>query len=188
MWGGRLCLHSVSLSISGASAGLWCSISPPGCHAERVQPDWRDTRRRRRNSCCCCDLWQVVEVGAIRRSRIKARMRALAVVKRQVTADRSLGFCNTVVGPKVDLFVFDRAPNPLDEDVVAPGAFAVPADRNGVVPQQTGDRDAGELGGFKWSSQHPLKGSCDAGSKAAVGSVGAGAPILTWSPAGYRTR
>jgi hypothetical protein len=35
-------------------------------------------------------------------------MRALAVVKRQVTADRSLGFCNTVVGPKVDLFVFDR--------------------------------------------------------------------------------
>src|SRR3954464_15727234 len=60
-------------------------------------------------------------------------------------ADRSLGFCNTVVGPKVDLFVFDRAPNPLDEDVVAPGAFAVPADRNGVVPQQTGDRDAGEL-------------------------------------------
>jgi hypothetical protein len=44
------------------------------------------------------------------------------------------------------------------------------------------------LGGFKWSSQHPLKGSCDAGSKAAVGSVGAGAPILTWSPAGYRTR
>src|SRR3954447_19964751 len=76
-------------------------MSPPGCQAERVQPDWSDTRRRRRNSCCCCDLWQVVEVGAIRRSRIKARMRALAVVKRQVTADRSLGFCNTVVGPKV---------------------------------------------------------------------------------------
>jgi putative transposase len=48
--------------------------------------------------------------------------------------------------------------------------------------------DQGSQGGFKWSSQHPLKGSCDAGSKAAVGSVGAGAPILTWSPAGYRTR
>jgi putative transposase len=48
--------------------------------------------------------------------------------------------------------------------------------------------DRGVQGGFKWSSQHPLKGSCDAGSKAAVGSVGAGAPILTWSPAGYRTR
>src|SRR3954454_18182602 len=60
-------------------------------------------------------------------------------------ADRSLGFCNTVVGPKVDLFVFDRTPNPLDEDVVAPGAFAVHADRNGVVPQQTGELDAGEL-------------------------------------------
>src|SRR3954464_8582176 len=72
-------------------------------------------------------------------------------------ADRSLGFCNTVVGPKVDLFVFDRTPNPLDEGVVAPGAFAVPADRNGVVPQQTGELDAGELGGFKWSSQHDVR-------------------------------
>src|SRR4051812_33104561 len=133
-------------------------MSPPGCQAERVQPDWRDTRRRRRNSCCCCDLWQVVEVGAIRRSRIKARMRALAVVKRQVTADRSLGFCNTVVGPKVDLFVFDRTPNPLAEDVVAPGAFAVPADRNGVVPQQTGERDAGELATLEARSAWPPAG------------------------------
>jgi putative transposase len=55
-------------------------------------------------------------------------------------------------------------------------------------PELIHHSDRGVLGGFKWSSQHPLKGSCDAGSKAAVGSVGAGAPILTWSPAGYRTR
>jgi len=48
--------------------------------------------------------------------------------------------------------------------------------------------DQGSQGGFKWSSQHPLKGGCDAGSKAAVGSVGAGAPLLTRSPAGCRTR
>src|SRR6478752_1687035 len=48
--------------------------------------------------------------------------------------------------------------------------------------------DQGSQGGFKWSSQHPLKGGCDGGSKATVGSVWAGAPILTWSPAGDRTR
>jgi transposase len=43
----------------------------------------------------------------------------------------------------------------------------------------------GKRGGFKWSSQHPLKGSCDAKSKAAVGT---GAAVLTWSPTGDRTR
>jgi transposase InsO family protein len=45
--------------------------------------------------------------------------------------------------------------------------------------------DRGSQGGFKWSSQHPLKGSCDAKSKAAVGT---GAAVLTWSPTGDRTR
>jgi transposase InsO family protein len=45
--------------------------------------------------------------------------------------------------------------------------------------------DRGVQGGFKWSSQHPLKGSCDAKSKAAVGT---GAAVLTWSPTGDRTR
>jgi Integrase core domain len=46
--------------------------------------------------------------------------------------------------------------------------------------------DQGAQGGLKWSSQHPLKGGCDGGSKATVGSVWAGAPILTWSPTGDR--
>ena len=45
--------------------------------------------------------------------------------------------------------------------------------------------DRGVQGGFKWSSQHPLKGGCDAKSKAAVGT---GAAVLTWSPTGDRTR
>src|SRR4051812_46480901 len=55
------------------------------------------------------------------------------------------------------------------------------ADKVGPVEPAFGVHHSGGLrqGGFKWLSQHPLKGSCDAGSKAAVGSVGAGAPILT---------
>ena len=72
-------------------------------------------------------------------------MRALAVVKGQVTADRRSGLCNTVVCSKVDFFVFHRPPDPLDEDVVAPCPFAVQADRNSVVPQQTGELGACEL-------------------------------------------
>jgi transposase InsO family protein len=48
--------------------------------------------------------------------------------------------------------------------------------------------DQGSQGGIKWSSLHPSKGSCDAQSKAAVRSVGAGASLLTRSPAGRGTR
>jgi len=47
--------------------------------------------------------------------------------------------------------------------------------------------DRGSQGGFKWSSQHPLGGSCDGGSKAAVRSIGAGPLIFTRSPTGCRT-
>ena len=78
-------------------------------------------------------LRQVVEVGVIRRSSVKARMRALAVVEVQIPADRGARLADAVVGPQIDLFVFDRAPEPLDEDVVAPRAPAVHADRDGVV-------------------------------------------------------
>src|SRR5439155_25818515 len=48
-------------------------------------------------------------------------------------------------GPEIDLFVFDRAPEPLDEDVVAPGALAIHADRDRVLDQQAGELGAGEL-------------------------------------------
>jgi hypothetical protein len=45
----------------------------------------------------------------------------------------------------MDLFVFDRAPEPLDEDVVAPRSLAVHADRDGVVEQHAGECGAGKL-------------------------------------------
>ena len=73
-------------------------------------------------------------------------MRTLAVVEVQIPADRSARLADAVVGPKIDLFVFDRAPEALDEDVVAPRPLAVHADRDGVVEQQAGEVSAGELG------------------------------------------
>jgi hypothetical protein len=46
---------------------------------------------------------------------------------------------------QIHLLVFDAAPQPLDEHVVAPGAFAVHADRNAVVGEHAGEGRAGEL-------------------------------------------
>jgi hypothetical protein len=44
------------------------------------------------------------------------------------------------------------------------------------------------LGGFKRSSQHLDEGGCDEHSKAAFGSIWAGAIVVTRSTAGSRTR
>src|ERR1700676_4519608 len=72
-------------------------------------------------------------------------MRTLAVVEVQIPAERSTRLADAVVSPQIDLFVFDRAPEPLDEHVVAPCAFAIHADRDGVSEQQASELLAGEL-------------------------------------------
>src|SRR3954471_12890165 len=77
---------------------------------------------------------------------------------------------------EVYTFVFQAAPQPFNEHIIHPSPPPVHGNTHTRLPQNAGKPWRGELGGFKWSSQHPLKGSCDAGSKAAVGSVGAGAP------------
>jgi hypothetical protein len=60
-------------------------------------------------------------------------------------ADRSAGLADAVVAPQIHLLVFDAAPQPLDEDVVAPGALAVHADRDPVFDQHASECRAGEL-------------------------------------------
>ena len=120
-----------------------------GCHFRGGTPGGRSPtrvtpRKWRRNSCCRC-LRQVVEVGVIRRSGVKARMRPLAVVELQIPTDRGARLADAVIGPEVDLLVFDRAPEPLDEDVVAPRSLAVHADGDGLRQQQAGELGAGEL-------------------------------------------
>src|SRR5450631_4165623 len=68
-----------------------------------------------------------------------------AIVEVEVTADRCAGLADTVVGPQIHLLVFDAAPQPLDEDVVTPGAFAVHADGDLVFDQHASECSAGEL-------------------------------------------
>src|SRR4051794_32213040 len=83
-------------------------------------------------------------------------MRSAGVVEAEIPADRGASLGDRVVSSEVALLVLDRSPEPLDEDVVAPGTFAVHADGDPVPGQHTGEGPAGELGGFKRSSQHGL--------------------------------
>ncbi len=46
---------------------------------------------------------------------------------------------------EVDFFVLDAPPEPLDEEVVAPGALAVPTERDAVLLDAADEGRAGEL-------------------------------------------
>src|SRR5262249_58554399 len=89
--------------------------------------------------------WQRGKVGLIGCGAVKALMWSAAVVKVQVTADRSPGLADAVVGSQIHLLVFDAAPQPFDEDIVAPSPLAVHADGDVVVGEHAGECRAGEL-------------------------------------------
>ncbi|KLK89902.1 hypothetical protein AA309_28795 [Microvirga vignae] len=48
-----------------------------------------------------------------------------AIVKGQIAANQSTCLGDTVVGPQIDLLVFDAAPEPLDKHIVAPSPLAI---------------------------------------------------------------
>ena len=50
-------------------------------------------------------------------------MGSLGVVEAEVATDRGSGIGHRVIGAQVDLLVFDGSPEPLDENVVTPGAL-----------------------------------------------------------------
>jgi hypothetical protein len=62
----------------------------------------------------CHRFRQPVEVGLIGREATQAGVRPDGVIKLQVFPDRSPGLPNRLVGVKIDLFIFDRLPHPLD--------------------------------------------------------------------------
>ena len=67
---------------------------------------------------------------------VKARVWPPAVIKVEVSADRSAGFTDAVVGSQINLLIFDAAPQPLDEGIVSPGTLAIHADGDGVFDQR----------------------------------------------------
>ena len=72
-------------------------------------------------------------------------MRALAVVEVEIPPIEPRASADAVIGAQVDLLVFDRTPQSLDEHVVAPRAAAIHADPDRVAQQQAGERRTGEL-------------------------------------------
>src|ERR1035437_2029106 len=76
---------------------------------------------------------------------VKARMRALRIVKVQIPADGGARVADAFIGSQINLLVFDAAPEPLDEHIFAPGGLAVHADRDFVFYQHASKSLAGEL-------------------------------------------
>ena len=87
----------------------------------------------------------MIEIGLIGRLPVKTGVWASPIVEVQISADRGARLADAVVGVQIDVFVFDRFPDALDEDVVAPRALAIHADRDGVCDQHAGEAGAGEL-------------------------------------------
>jgi len=75
----------------------------------------------------------------------KRLMRSGLVVKRQVALQPLLGRTDGVVRVQIHLLVFDTSPQPLYKHVVPPAAFAVHADLNPLVFQESRELLAGEL-------------------------------------------
>src|ERR1700681_1919362 len=87
----------------------------------------------------------MIEIGLIGRSPVKAGVRTSPIVEVQISADRGACLADAVVSSQIDLFVLDRSPDALDEDVVAPRTLAIHADGDGVCDQNAGEVGAGEL-------------------------------------------
>ena len=68
-----------------------------------------------------------------------------SIVEGEVTSEPSAGLGDGVVRMQIDLLVLDRAPEPLDEDVVTPAAASVHADPNCVLAQDIEEVGAREL-------------------------------------------
>jgi len=72
-------------------------------------------------------------------------MRATLIEELKIASETRTDIRDRLVAVQVDLFVLDRAPEPLDEDVVAPAAFAVHADLDLSAAQHVQEFQAREL-------------------------------------------
>ena len=68
-----------------------------------------------------------IEIHLIQRLAVQAAVWAGGVVERPEKFQSGPGLAYRFVGVQIHLVVFDRAPQALDEHVVAPAAFAVHA-------------------------------------------------------------
>ena len=69
-------------------------------------------------------------------------MRPFLIEEIQVATDLRASLGDSFIGSQIDLLVFERPPQPLDKDVVAPGPTAIHAEGDLVRQQQPGERSA----------------------------------------------
>ena len=85
-------------------------------------------------------------VNLIRGPSVKRRMPTLFVVEANPVVQAVVEFGAAVKCMQVEVVMFDRPPEPLDEDVVLTSAAAVHANRDVVVFEKLGKGRAGKLG------------------------------------------
>ena len=90
-------------------------------------------------------LRQAGEVDRIGRLAVKRLVGPVGVVEVEIDPQTGLGGRDRVVGFQINLLVLHAAPQALDEDVVAPAALAIHADRDLVVLEHLREVQAGEL-------------------------------------------
>ena len=72
-------------------------------------------------------------------------MRSPRVVELQISAQAFPSLRDAVVGTQIDLFIFDRPPEPFDKDVIPPCPLAVHADLDVGILQRRDEVYGGEL-------------------------------------------
>src|SRR6202043_1563709 len=88
------------------------------------------------------------EVGLIRRTAVKTRMGATAIIKVEISADRVARLADGFVGSQIYLLVFDPAPQPFGAHIIPPRPFHEPPTPPGPFPLHAdGDPLAGEQAG-----------------------------------------
>jgi hypothetical protein len=88
----------------------------------------------------------------------------------------------------IEQLAFERGEEALRHGVVVGVSDRPHRGANTRLPTSFAELDRGVQGGSKRSSQHLDEGGCDEHSKAAFGSIWAGAIVVTRSTAGGRTR
>ncbi len=89
--------------------------------------------------------WQQRPVGLVWRLIVQAAVRSLGVVPVDELCNIRLGGTHAVIGAQVYPLVLDRAPRPLDEYVVAPGATSVHGQAHAARQYGMGELLGGEL-------------------------------------------
>src|SRR5207344_3105886 len=111
--------------------------------ATNARPTRWATRVHR--SGCLPGRGQPGEVELIRRLPVQGRMGSARVVEGEVRRQARTCCAHRLIGLEVHLLVLDASPQPLDEDVVAPGTLAVHAGADAALTQNVDELDAGEL-------------------------------------------